>query len=149
MSFNKKKKPDLLKILIITDSKLLRESLKIRRNVFVLEQGCPEDEEIDNYDFQPWLNSTSTHFVAKLNDLYIGTARIVFAQTKDSITSPLIQRVAILKEFRGNNYGYYIMQRIHDFLIEREFKTASSISCIVVSGFNKSIPILFAFKTEL
>ena len=124
MNFSNKKKLDLLKIFTVTDSKLLRESLKIRRNVFVLEQGCPEDEEIDDYDFQPWLNSTSIHFVAKLNDLYIGTARIIFSQTKDSSTSPLIQRVAILKEFRGNNYGYYIMQKIHNFLIEREFKTA-------------------------
>ena len=97
MSFSNKNKPDLLKIFTVTDSKLLRESLKIRRNVFVLEQGCPEDEEIDDYDFQPWLNSTSTHFVAKLNDLYIGTARIIFSQTKDSSTSPLIQRVAIIK----------------------------------------------------
>ena len=124
MSFSNKNKPDLLKIFTVTDSKLLRESLKIRMNVFVLEQGCPEDEEIDDYDFQPWLNSTSTHFVAKLNDLYIGTARIIFSQTKDSSTSPLIQRVAIIKEFRGNNYGYHIMQKIHDFLIERKFKTA-------------------------
>ena len=34
------------------------------------------------------------------------------------------RRNAVLKKFRGNNYGYYIMQKIHTFLIEKQFKIA-------------------------
>ena len=117
-------KSDFLKVLVIEDSKVLQEALKIRMNVFVLEQGCPKDEEIDNYDFEPWSNNKAVHFIAKLEDEYIGTARVIFPFEKNSYNSPLIQRVAVLKKFRGKNYGYYIMQKIHTFLIEKQFKIA-------------------------
>tara|TARA_B100000029_G_scaffold486290_2_gene540485 strand:- start:51 stop:536 length:486 start_codon:yes stop_codon:yes gene_type:complete len=130
---------NFLKIFIIEDSTILLEALKIRIEVFVLEQGCPPEEETDDYDFQPWSSNKAVHFIAKLKDKYIGTARIIFPFDKKYSNSPLIQRVAVLKEFRGKNYGNYIMQTLHNFLIEKEFKTAKLSAQLYAIGFYEKL----------
>jgi len=84
------------------DEELLREALNIRREVFVEEQGVPEEEELDGKD------SASVHVLLEKEGKFIGTARI----RKIDDGTFKIERVAILKEERGKGYGRFLMENI-------------------------------------
>lgn len=74
-------------------------ALFIRRSVFILEQGVPEEIEIDEYE------SSSIHFLTvDSNGSAIATGRL---RTKDSFIK--FERIATLKEFRGMGVGQNLM----------------------------------------
>ena len=68
-------------------------SLKIRRKVFIEEQGIPEEIEMDKS-----INATSV--LALINSQYVGTAR--YQRTESGIK---LERFAVLKEYRGLGIG--------------------------------------------
>jgi len=96
------------------------ECFKIRLNVFIKEQAVPKEMEMDKYDKDAY------HFLASVNGLSIGCARarIVENQIK-------IERVAILKEFRGRGYANSLMKELecimskkypgHDFILNAQY----------------------------
>jgi len=67
----------------------------VRRAVFVVEQGVPEEEEIDEHD------PVSTHFLAISSETPVGAARL--------LTSGRIGRVAVLREWRRAGVGRALM----------------------------------------
>lgn len=81
----------------------LDEAHYIRRTVFMEEQNVPEDVEWDEYE------DSATHFICRLGDKAVGTARISFFGN-----SAKLERVAVLKEYRRQGIGRAIM----DYLIE-------------------------------
>lgn len=78
----------------ITDKKAQDEAFKIRELVFVVEQGVNAAMEYD--EFEP----TSTHFLAKINDKPVGTARWRFTEK-----GVKMERFAVLAEARGKGVG--------------------------------------------
>ena len=76
----------------------------IRKEVFSEEQKIPEELELDEID------NYAKHFLLKINNAYVGTAR--FYEEKQKIAH--IGRVAILKKYRGNKYGEQIMKFVID-----------------------------------
>lgn len=71
---------------------------RIRREVFVREQGIPEYEEWDDED------ATSVHVLATLNRDPVGTGRLNRAGK--------IGRIAVLSGLRGRGIGTEILRRL-------------------------------------
>ena len=67
----------------------------VRRQVFVLEQACPEEEEFDDWE------AAATHFVIEWRGRIVGTARLY--QPRPGMAK--IGRVALLPEVRGRGWG--------------------------------------------
>ncbi|MFD2760079.1 GNAT family N-acetyltransferase [Lentibacillus juripiscarius] len=80
--------------------------LKLRVEVFVVEQDCPYPE-LDDYD------QASVHYFLKVNNEIAANVRIVPAGTKYSEAS--IGRVVVNPTFRGCGYGQEIMRKAIDY----------------------------------
>ena len=88
----------------IADSKDdLIDVLRLRVEIFVMEQNGPHDEEPDVHDKE------SAFVVAKADGTIIGTAR--FRNVGDTVK---IERIAVKKEYRGRGIG----RRLVDYAIE-------------------------------
>ncbi|CCW36173.1 predicted acyltransferase [Chthonomonas calidirosea] len=101
-------------VICVETSDLLREAFAVRLEVFVKEQGVPEEEELDVYDAE------AVHFIAKErgSNKVIGTARLI--QKSPEIGK--IGRVAVLPDHRGRGVGTQIMQVIESFAHERNLR---------------------------
>lgn len=86
------------KITTAADLELCRT---IRLEVFVREQHVPRAEEIDGLDEQ------SEHYLIWSGAKAIGTTRVRLVNDYAKI-----ERVALLKAYRGQGFGYSLMQRI-------------------------------------
>lgn len=86
-------------------SKLLSS---IRREVFIIGQNCPENEELDGKDS----GADYTHFLIldseNEQDIPLGTARV----SKEG----KIERMAILKDYRGQGAGRILLAAILKYL---------------------------------
>jgi len=83
-------------------SPLEREIIsKIRREVFVLEQGVSEEEEFDEYD------SLSRHFLGFYEKIPCGTAR--FRNTEKGIK---LERFCVLLPYRNRNVGKNLVLKL-------------------------------------
>jgi predicted GNAT family N-acyltransferase len=72
--------------------------VRIRREVFIREQGIPESDEWDEEDAQ------SVHVVATLNRDPVGTGRLNAAGK--------IGRIAVMSGLRGRGIGTLILRRL-------------------------------------
>ena len=86
------------------DSKIYQDALKIRYKVFVDEQKVPEELEIDR------LESLSTHGVLYESNQAVATVRLYPLSTN----SYKIQRVAVLKDYRGIGMGRLLMKELEN-----------------------------------
>jgi predicted GNAT family N-acyltransferase len=85
---------------IVENERDLERALAIRREVFVLEQGVPEDLEIDEWE------PSSTHFLAWAGEAPVGTCRL---RMLDPSTGKA-ERVAVLKSVRDAGVGRKLME---------------------------------------
>ncbi|MEK5761673.1 GNAT family N-acetyltransferase [Acinetobacter junii] len=79
-------------------NKLEQDAKFIRKQVFIIEQNIPEEEEWDDQDM------TSDHFVVYDQDQPIATARL--------LQNNSVGRVAVLKAYRVQGIGRMIMLEI-------------------------------------
>lgn len=82
--------------------------LKLRVDVFVIEQDCPYPE-LDNYDQQ------AMHYFLKINEEFAAYVRILPSNSKYEEVS--IGRVLVLKRFRRQGYAQQIMQKAIDYVM--------------------------------
>jgi len=73
----------------------LQKAFEVRRQVFVREQGIPEDPVFDGHD------SEALHIVAKDRERVVGSARFRFL-TDNRVK---LERMAILKRYRRKGIG--------------------------------------------
>lgn len=78
----------------------LHASHAIRKEVFVVEQNCPEDIE---WEYE----EESTHFIALINGAPAGTAR--WRKTENGIK---LERFAVLQPYRKTGVGQALLQTI-------------------------------------
>ena len=83
----------------------IEEAYKVRREVFINEQGVPENLEFDRFD------SYAKHYVVYDGDEVIGTVRILYGSVFAKI-----QRFAVVSSKRQNGVGRYMMQYVLDIL---------------------------------
>lgn len=91
-------------IRVPASSTLGKAALDLRHQVFVLEQGVPVEEEVDEYDPE------ATHYVAVYEGELVGTLRLVFM--KEHVK---IGRVAVSFEHRGKGIARKMMVAAMDF----------------------------------
>ena len=105
----------IMKILITKDtmSDIYLDAVRIRQKVFVQEQGVPANLEIDENE------AYSVHFVLYTDDQKpAATVRLL---PLDDQTFKL-QRMAVLKDYRGNNLGAEIIAEAELFAKQQQFK---------------------------
>jgi len=78
-----------------------KQAFDIRRRVFQDEQGVSADEEFDSDD------DLATHVLATVDDIAVGTARIVFHPDYAKIG-----RMAVLKEWRRHGVGRALLNAL-------------------------------------
>ena len=91
-----------LDILIKPWQEAQKDAFEVRREVFILEQGVPEELEIDEHD------PTALHVLTYSGINCIGTARLVI----NSDQSGQIGRMAILRPFRNQGLGRQMMKAL-------------------------------------
>ncbi len=82
---------------------------KIRETVFVKEQEVNPSDEYDEFE------ESSTHFLAKIGDQSVGTAR--WRLTKNGVK---LERFAVLKEMRGRGIGQALVETVLDDIAKNE-----------------------------
>ena len=93
------------------DIELMKKAQKIRYDVFVIGQNCPEDLE---WEFE----EESTHFLLTENGTPLATAR--HRKTEKGFK---LERFAVLETARGKGFGMQILQAIlHDLKDEKVLK---------------------------
>jgi predicted GNAT family N-acyltransferase len=75
--------------------------LEVRKKVYVDELNVPIELEFDEYD------ETAFHFVVEVDDIVVGTARLVALDNEGNIG-----RVCILKDFRRKGLGTKLITSI-------------------------------------
>jgi predicted GNAT family N-acyltransferase len=98
---------DNLSCKIVVNDCELKGAFEVRKQVFVEEQGIPEDLELDEYDME------AMHMVAKDGERIVGTARVLFLAASQA----KLERMAILKPFRHRGIGKGIIS-----FLDEEFK---------------------------
>lgn len=93
-------------------SKVYADALTIRKVVFIQEQNVDEKEEIDAFE------NHCIHVVAYEDDLPIATARLY----KKNDVIGKVQRVCVLKEYRGKNVGKALLLEMEKIAKSLNFK---------------------------
>ncbi|KAN0012430.1 hypothetical protein ACTFIV_004462 [Dictyostelium citrinum] len=93
------------------NTEIFKDIKKIRYDVFVIEQECPEEEEWDEYD------EKAKHLLLKINGDSVGCARwrkIYYPDYEGNMDCHVIkmERFAVLKQFRGKNYGKELVKKV-------------------------------------
>lgn len=97
----------------MVQSKEERElAFSIRRKVFVEEQGVPIHLELDEYD------KNAVHFIVYDQDQAIAAARLREIESKIG----KVERVCVLKPYRGKKLGVLIMKKVEEYAKEQNFK---------------------------
>lgn len=79
----------------IKDIKNFIDAIRLRTEVFIIEQNCPPGWEPDKLD------KVSSHYVAIVNDKIIATARL----RESPKNCGKMERMVVKKEFRGKGIG--------------------------------------------
>ncbi len=108
----------------IKTQKELKKVFEIRNEVFVLEQKVERNIEYDEFEEE------ATHFIAKINKKSIGCARLRAINQKAKL-----ERIAVLKNYRGNGFGKRITNFMIDYCKSKGFKEIFMHSQLYISDF--------------
>lgn len=96
----------MMKCFIANNQKHFYEQILVRKDVFIIEQNVPIEEEFDHHD------SDAIQFVAYNNDKVIGAARFRVSNGKGKV-----ERVCVIKNYRKSGVGKLIMTTILEYVI--------------------------------
>lgn len=105
----------------------LKDAFNIRKEVFINEQNVDPGLELDGLDQQ------LIHIIGYLDDQAVSTARV---DLKEDGKVLKIQRVAVLKNQRGNHIGFKMMQEIERWAIN----DSKSVEELILSAQDTAIP---------
>jgi predicted GNAT family N-acyltransferase len=95
-------------VILCTNQQEIFDHLKLRHDVFVLEQKVTMEEEFD------FLDRNALLFSGLLNGKIIATARVLLYPNYAKIG-----RFAVLKEYRKKHYGTHLIESIEQTLVQR------------------------------
>lgn len=106
----------------------LKEQHRIRKEVFVKEQGMDIEQERDGLDKE------CSHVLVFEDGEAVATGRVI-----DTENGPLIGRIAVLKEHRGKQYGDLVVRKLVDLCFRQGEKTVEVHAQIPVIKFYQGI----------
>lgn len=92
----------------ITTEEQLEEAFRIRKAVFVKEQGVPEEAELDEYD------DVADHVLVYFENEPVGTGRV---RIVDDMAK--LERICVLSTHRKHHLGRAIMEELEAIAIEK------------------------------
>ncbi|AXY25143.1 GNAT family N-acetyltransferase [Suicoccus acidiformans] len=107
-----------------TDNTIYSDALKIRKEVFIQEQGVALNLELDGLD------SERFHVVGYIEDEAVVTARLYINDANQA----KVQRVATAKAYRGKQYGSQLLDTIEAWAQDKALKG------LVLSAQDTAIP---------
>jgi predicted GNAT family N-acyltransferase len=128
-----------LEVFLVNSQEDMQQALRVRRRVFIEEQGVPEDIEIDQHDVVPRGDIERTgaqHVLAMLDGAPVATGRLVL---EDSDGRPHVGRVAVLPEYRGRGFGRAVMASLHDLARERGATAVTLAAQLHAIGFYEKL----------
>ncbi|WP_254271075.1 GNAT family N-acetyltransferase [Haloarcula marina] len=111
------------------DAELGDLARRVRRTVFIEEQGVPEAVEMDDKD------GVATHVVVTDGETPVATARF---RLVDDATAK-VERVAVLADYRGEGLGVRVMETAEERARERGATKAKLHGQTHVRGFYESL----------
>lgn len=117
-----------IEVLKVMDEESLKQCLKVREEVFVVEKGVSKGIEVDEHDC---LDKLCDHFLIKYQNNNVGTIRCLHT-TGDIIR---VQRFCFLKEQRGIGLGKTVMKYIENYYKKLGIKTIEMDAKYEVHGF--------------
>lgn len=102
----------MVEVKVVTSEEEKQLAFHVRMKVFVEEQGVPRHLELDEFDQE------AIHFILHKDGEAIGAARM--REIEPGFGK--IERVCILKEYRGLNLGASIMKFIEKYAVEHNWK---------------------------
>lgn len=109
-----------------TMSDIYLDAVRIRHQVFMLEQGVPNKIEIDKYE------AACIHFVLYGNaNEAIATCRLLPLDNGKM----KLQRMAVQKDYRGKDYGRLIVENAERFSKEQGYHTITLGAQVTALGF--------------
>lgn len=102
----------MVEVKVVTTEEEKQLAFHVRMKVFVEEQGVPRHLELDEFDQE------AVHFIVQKDNEIIGAARL--REIEPGFGK--IERVCILKEFRGLKLGASIMKFIEEYAVEHHWK---------------------------
>jgi len=121
----------------VADGAALLEALAIRREVFCVEQGVSEAEEMDGRDGE------CRHYIVRRRGIAIATARVMPGRAGVA----KIQRVAVKARHRRRGIGNRLMQRIIDDAGKRGIRRLELDAQCYVEAFYRALG--FAAESEV
>lgn len=113
-----------------TMSDIYLDSVRIRQQVFVSEQGVPNDIEIDKHE------ADCIHCVLYSdNDEAVATCRLL-PLDKEMIK---LQRMAVQKKFRGKDYGRLLIEDAEAFAKKQGYQSITLGAQITALGFYQKL----------
>ncbi|GEL77132.1 N-acetyltransferase [Tenuibacillus multivorans] len=100
-----------MNIIKVDHDKQLEDAYSVRQTVFIKEQNVPPDIELDEHD------QTAVHFVGYNGDQPIAASRLRLVDDYGKL-----ERICVLKEERGKQYGVQIIHHMESYLSEQGFK---------------------------
>jgi predicted GNAT family N-acyltransferase len=89
------------------------QAFQVRTEVFVMEQGVPPEEELDEYD------ETAIHFLGIENNEPIAASRLRFVDVYGKL-----ERICVLHDLRGKSYGKEIILAMEEVIKENGYQKA-------------------------
>lgn len=111
-------------------SSIYLDAVKIRQEVFIIEQGVAPDLEIDQYE------DKCIYFVLYSDDNEaVATCRLLPLNE----TTIKLQRMAVQKKFRGKDYGRLIIEAVEKYGKEQGYQTITLGAQITAIGFYEKL----------
>ena len=102
----------MYEVKLVQNEQDLERAFDVRKQVFVTEQGVPLHLEMDDFD------QKAVHFIVNDGDTTIAAARLREIEVKVG----KVERVCVLKSYRGKRLGVLIMQMVEKYAKEKEWK---------------------------
>ncbi|WP_138416386.1 GNAT family N-acetyltransferase [Aquibacillus sediminis] len=117
-----------MEVKIVTTEQQQQDAYHVRNTVFVDEQNVPPDLEIDDLEDQ------AIHFVGYQDKQPIAAGRIRLVEDYGKL-----ERVCVLKEFRGKSLGKKIIQEMERMIAEKGQAKAKLNAQTHAESFYKSL----------
>ena len=104
----------MIRVKKVENQQELDQAFEIRREVFIVGQDCPEEEEFDGLDEE------ATHFMAYVQGEPAGTCRYRITQKGYKL-----ERFAVLEKFRGKGIGKRLVQTVLGYLDQLNLETGT------------------------